>query len=111
MRTVLYLGAAAMCGWIVTGTVLWFGQHGGPALAWTHLWSTLGSDWMLVVLLTDMLVFTIAAFVWVAVDLRARSAPPGHIAAWLVPMLFLGSAVLLLYLTRRQLRGGIVTAA
>ena len=59
------------------------------------------SDWMLLLVVTDMLVFTAAAFVWVAFDLRARGAAWGHTVAWLVPMLFLGSAILFVYLARR----------
>jgi hypothetical protein len=101
MRSFLLLAAAGMLAWIVIGTILWFGDYGDPATAFSYFWTTLRSDWMLLVLVTDMLMFTIAAFVWVALDLRARGAPPVQIVAWLTPMLFLGSAVLFVYLARR----------
>jgi hypothetical protein len=37
----------------------------------------------------------------VALDLHGRGATAGVIAGWLVPMVLLGSAVLLFYLARR----------
>jgi hypothetical protein len=104
MRGMLVVAALVLAGWIVTGTVLWFVEHGDPTAAWLHFWTTLRSDWMLIVLVTDMLVFTTAAFVWVAFDLRGRDASRPEIIAWLAPMLLFGSAVLLVYLARRARR-------
>lgn len=101
MRAPLILAAVGMFLWIITGTVLWLGEHGNPYAAFTHFWTALQSDWMLLVVATDMLMFTVAAFVWVAIDLHAHRAPATRILGWLVPMLFLGSAVLFLYLARR----------
>lgn len=99
MRRLLYLSAILMLAWVVTASVLWVGAHGDAAL-W-HLWDTLRSDWMLVLIVTDMAVFTAAALVWAASDLRAHGATAGAMMGWLVPMLLLGSAVLLFYLARR----------
>lgn len=98
--------AVVMLGCVATGTVLWIGQYGGdPGAAIVGFWQLASADWMLRLVLVDMLVFTIAAFVWVALDLHARGASSPEIVAWLVPMLMLGSAVLLLYLARRVARG------
>lgn len=101
MRTLLLLAAFAMLAWIVIGSVLWIGEYGDPVIAFSSFWATLHSDWMLLILFTDMLMFTIAAFVWVATDLRAHGAPPTQIVAWLALMLCLGSVVLFVYLARR----------
>lgn len=102
MRSLLYVTAALILSGIVAGVVLWFGQHGDPVTAFTHFWTVLRSDWMLVVIVVDMLVFTTVAFVWVAMDLRGRGASVPVIVGWLGTMLFLGSAVLLFYLARRS---------
>jgi len=102
VRGILVVIAVVMLGWVAAGTVLWLGQYGGdPGAAMVGFWQLASADWMLRLVLVDMLVFTIAAFVWTALDLRARGASFPEIVAWLVPMLLLGSAVLLLYLARR----------
>lgn len=101
MRRLLYLGAGLMLAWVVTASVLWIGGHGEPDAAFWHFWNTLRSDWMLILIVTDMAVFTAAALVWAAADLRRRGATPVVTVGWLIPMLLLGSAVLLLYLARR----------
>jgi hypothetical protein len=56
---------------------------------------------MLILIVSDMAVFTAAALVWAVADLRRRGATPIATVGWLVPMLLLGSTVLLLYLARR----------
>jgi len=101
-----FLGAAVvMFGWIAIATVLWLGQYGGDVReAAVSLWQLATADWMLRLVLTDMLVFTVAAFAWVALDLRARGATAQVAALWLGPMLLLGSAVLFLYLACRTAR-------
>lgn len=101
MRPLFYFGAALMLAWIITAGILWVGPQGDPNAAFWHFWASLMSDWMLILILTDMAVFTALAFVWVALDLRGRGATAGTIVGWLVPMLLLGSAVLLFYLARR----------
>jgi hypothetical protein len=101
MRAFLGFAALAMLAWIVTGTMLWLGEYGDPVTAFSSFWTTLHSDWMVLVLVTDLLMFTIAAFVWVAMDLRTHGAPPTQIVAWLALMLCLGSVVLFVYLARR----------
>lgn len=101
MRRLFYLGAVLMAAWIVTATVLWIGPHRDAVTACWHFWNALRSDWMLILIVTDMAVFTAAAFAWVAMDLRKRGATTVAIIGWLAPMLLLGSAVLLVYLARR----------
>lgn len=101
MQRLYYVGAVLMAAWIVTAAVLWIGPHGDALGAFWHSWNALRGDWILLLLVTDMAVFTAAAFVWVALDLRARGATAVAVAGWLVPMLVFGSAVLLLYLARR----------
>jgi hypothetical protein len=106
MMRAFYLAAAAvMFGWIAVATTLWLGQHGGDVTeAFVSVWQLATADWMLLLVLTDMLVFTVAAFVWVALDLRARGATALATVVWLGPMLLLGSAVLFFYLARRTTR-------
>ena len=112
MRAFLVLAALGMLGWVVTGTTLWLGQYGGDLTeAFASVWALATADWMLLLVLTDMLVFTIAALVWVALDLHARGASPPEVVAWLGPMLLFGSAVLLFYLARRAARPGAAPAA
>jgi len=104
MRGILVVAAVVMLAWIMTGTVLWFAEHGAPTAAFQHFWTALRSDWMLIVLVTDLLVFTTGAFIWVAFDLRGRGASGPGITAWLALMLVFGSAAFLFYLARRTTR-------
>jgi hypothetical protein len=111
MRRLLYLGAVLMLAWVVTATLLWIGPQGDPLAAFWHFWAALRSDWMLVLIVTDMAVFTAAALVWVALDLRRRDATAAAVVAWLVPMLLLGSAILLVYVARRTREPAAATGA
>jgi hypothetical protein len=102
MRSLLYGGAALMAGWIVLATLLWLQQNAGdPVAGFSYFWGMVTADWLLVLLVTDLMVFTVAAFVWVTLDLRRRRASWRQVVAWLAPMLVLGSAVLLVYIARR----------
>jgi hypothetical protein len=104
MRRLFYVLAGVFVAWIAVATALWLRQAGGAWPAWHHFWSAVGADWMLVLVLSDLSVFTLLALVWLVRDLRARGAGVGRIVAWLAPVLVVGSAVLLVYLGRHHTR-------
>ncbi|MDH3495541.1 MAG: hypothetical protein OER21_02145 [Gemmatimonadota bacterium] len=96
-----YLWATGFVAWIAYATVRWVRESDGWMPALTHLWETLHVDWMLLLIVTDLLVFTIFAIAWLVVDLRRHGASAGRIAAWIGPLFVFGNAVLVVYLLRR----------
>ncbi len=101
IRIVLVASAFVFLVWEVYAAVRWVGAAGGIGPAFNHLWSTLGSDWMALIVLSDHVV--IAGVVLIALWIDARRA------GWLiwrrmllaVAFVALGSPTLLVYLAWR----------
>ncbi len=99
-----YLWSVVFVAWIVIATVRWLEHPDGVLGALTHLWQHLHADWMLLLIVSDLLVFTLLAIAWLIIDLHRRGASPGRIAAWIAPLFVLGNVVLVVYLLRRPTR-------
>lgn len=98
IRILLGAAAAGFLAWEALAVALWLRSGGTIASAWRAA----GSDWMILLFLTDGLLFAAAGLGAMAVDLRRTGASRGRIAAWLACGVLLGSPVLLFYLSRRR---------
>lgn len=79
MRRLLYVLAGAFAAWVSVATVLWLQGAGGGWAGWQHFRAAIGADSMLVLVLSDLTVFTLLALVWLVRGLRARGASAGEV--------------------------------
>jgi hypothetical protein len=100
-RALLLLSAAAFFVWENVATARWLRAHDGVAAGLAHAWAALRQDDLVLLVWTDMGVFTILAFAWLAHDLGRRRAPVARRVAWIAGTFVLGSPALLVYLALR----------
>jgi hypothetical protein len=101
VRSTLLLGAGLFLAWEAYGAARWVLDAGGIGSAATRFWTLLGSDWMILLFVTDHLVLAAVVLVllWLDAVHRAWSLPRRLLLA--MAFVALGSPVVLAYLARR----------
>jgi hypothetical protein len=99
-RLTLFVAAAGFFVWENVVAARWLGSDGLRA-GLTHAWSSLRQDGLVLLVFVDMGVFALAALVWLARDLQARTLSRQQRASWFVATMLIGSPVLLTYLAFR----------
>lgn len=103
MKRVLFLAAAAtFFAWENVAAAQWLAAHGGLAAGLTHAWRALWTDRLVLLILTDMGVFSLAALVWFVRDMRQQGLTRTRRAAWLAGTIILGCPAFLTYLAFRS---------
>ncbi len=100
-RKTLLILAGAIFAWFNVGFVLWL--KGGDSLTarFAHAWQAASSDWLVVIILSDALVFVVFVLAWLWRDARARMLTTRRRIGWVVATVALGSPALLVYLAYR----------
>ena len=100
-RSLLWLTALSFLIWEAIGAFQWVRHARGFGPAFAHLWETLHSDWMLLVVVSDHLVIALCVLVWLWRDATERGWSRARRLAWVVMVVVLGSPALLVYLAVR----------
>jgi uncharacterized membrane protein YczE len=87
--------------WSNIAVTLWLRQHGSVARGFAHFAATLRADWMLLLILTDAAIFTLAVIIWLWQDLKQRQLSSVYRWIWLGLTIILGCPGLFLYLAAR----------
>jgi len=100
-RSKFFLASALFfLAWQGTTVVLWLSQYDSPAEAVRCHLETLRQDWLLLMIVTDLMAIFVLAVSWVIVDLRKRGASFSPCVAWTLLLILFGSSALLVYLAR-----------
>ena len=103
-RIGLWVAAGAFLLWEAFGAARWVGAAGGIGVAFGHLWRTIRSDWMALVVVTDHLVIAACALLWMWRDAAGRGWPAGRPLGWAALFVALGWPRLLAFLPQRGAR-------
>ena len=104
-RYLLLVAALVFFVWQNVAIAHWLTDHGGLEAGLAHAWATLRADRMVLLIWTDMGVFSLAALVWFARDMRVRGPSRARRALWLTATLVLGCPGFLTYLALRTPAG------
>jgi hypothetical protein len=101
IRIVLVASAILFLVWEVYAAVRWIGEAGGIEPAFDHLWSTLGSDWMALIVVSDHAVIAGAVLIALWIDARRLGWLLWRRVLLAVAFVALGSPTLLVYVAWR----------
>jgi hypothetical protein len=87
--------------WEVYAAVQWVGEAGGIGRAFDHFWSTLSSDWMALIVVSDHLVVAGAVLIGLWIDAGRLGWPMLRRVLLAMAFVALGSPTLLVYLAWR----------
>jgi hypothetical protein len=111
VRRALLIGAVLFLAWELFGAVQWLRQTGGVGPGSDHLWQTLRSDWMALIVVSDHLVIATAVLVGLWLDATSLGWRVSRRLLLALAFVALGSPTLLAYLAWRMGRGEPVGAA
>jgi hypothetical protein len=111
VRRALLIGAVLFLAWELFGAVQWFRQTGGFGSGLEHLWQTLRSDWMALLVVSDHLVIASTVLVGLWLDATRLGWWVSRRLLLALAFVALGSPTLLAYLAWRIGRGERVGAA
>jgi hypothetical protein len=98
---VLVASAFVFLLWEVYAAVRWVGQAGGIGPAFDHLWSTLASDWMALIVVSDHAVIAGAVLVALWADAKRLGWLLRRRVLLAIAFVALGSPTLLVYVAWR----------
>jgi GNAT superfamily N-acetyltransferase len=110
VRRGLLILAAGFLAWELFAVVHWYRQTGGLGPGFTHLWQTLRSDWMALIVVSDHLVIASAVLVGLWLDATHLEWPTSRRVLLALAFVALGSPTLLTYLAWRVGRHNRVSA-
>jgi hypothetical protein len=99
MLGVLFLG------WELFGFLQWLQQTGGLGPGFRHLWHTLRSDWMALIVVSDHLVIAGSVLVGLLIHAKRVGWPVSRRVLLAFAFIALGSPALLFYLAWRAASG------
>ena len=100
-RALIILAAVLTFLWFNVATYWWVNSFDSVAAAIGRTWSTIINNWMILVIISDSIVFLLLIFVWLLGDARQRGWTGFKRWGWLIAMIAFGSPALLIYLVRR----------
>src|SRR5215210_3992129 len=101
LRIVLVASAFVFLVWEVYGALRWVREAGGIGPAFDHLWRTLGSDWMALIIVSDHAVIAGAVLIALWMDAKRLGWLLWRRVLLAIAFVGLGSPTLLLYLAWR----------
>ena len=101
VRSALLLGAGLFLTWEAYGAIRWVLDAGGIGPAAARFWTLLGSDWMILLFVTDHLVLAAIVLVLLWLDAVNRAWPLPRRMLLTMAFIALGSPVVLAYLAWR----------
>ena len=101
LPTALFALALLFLGWEVYGFLNWLRQTGGLSSGFNHLWQTLRTDRMALIVVADHLVIAGTVLVLMLVDAARLGWSPSRRILLAVLFVALGSPTLLVYLAWR----------
>ena len=105
VRRALLMGAVLFLAWELFGAVQWFRQTGGWGPGFDHLWQTLRSDWMALIVVSDHLVIATTVLVGLWLDATRLGWHVSRRLLLALAFVAFGSPTLLAYLAWRMGRG------
>lgn len=111
VRRALLISAVLFLAWELFGAVQWFRQTGGFSPGFDHLWQTLRTDWMALLVVSDHLVIASTVLVGLWLDATRLGWRVSRRLLLALAFVALGSPTLLTYLAWRMGRGDRVSAA
>lgn len=104
-KTLIALAAVLTFGWFNLATYWWVKSFGSVNAAIAQTWVAMTSNWMLLIILCDSVVFLVLIFAWLLRDARERGWIGYKRWAWLVAILAFGSPALMMYIIARPQKG------
>jgi hypothetical protein len=106
VRSALLLSAGLFLAWEGFGAVRWVLDAGGIAPAAGRFWALLGSDWMMLLVVTDHLLLATIVLILMWLDAASRAWSLTRRLLLATGFIALGSPVVLAYLAWRPPTGG-----
>jgi hypothetical protein len=100
-RTIIVVVAFAIFFWFNLATYWWINNFDSVSIAISRTWQAIANNWMILIILSDSLLFMLLIFIWLLKDARRRGWTGYKRWGWIVALLGLGSPALLLYLVFR----------
>jgi len=99
----LLLSAFVILVWFAIGAYWWLNSYGTLSQAVSHFWSTMRSDWMVLLFINDLVLLILIVCAWALKDASARQLGAAR-WFWAIFILALGSPALFIYLAIRPTR-------
>lgn len=100
-RTMIYVAAASIFIWFNVATYLWVTSFDSVAAAISQTWNLITTNWMILIILSDSLIFLCLILAWLVVDAKRRGWTGYRRWGWIAAILALGSPALIVYLVLR----------
>lgn len=100
-RTMIYVAAASIFIWFNVATYLWVTSFDSVAAAISQTWNLITTNWMILIILSDSLIFLCLILAWLVVDAKRRGWTGYRRWGWIAAILALGSPPLIVYLVLR----------
>ena len=100
-RALVIVAAVLIFLWFNVATYWWVNSFDSFAAAMSRTWTTIINNWMILIVISDSIVFLLLIFVWLLADARQRGWKDFRRWGWLVAMIAFGSPALPIYLVLR----------
>ena len=100
-RIIISLAAALVLIWFNIATYWWVSSFGSVGTAISQTWNLISTNWMIMIILTDSLIFLCLIFAWLVSDAKRRGWTGYKRWGWIAAILALGSPALIMYVVLR----------
>ena len=103
-RVVIGMAAILIFIWFNVATYWWVHDYDSVRFAISGTWRLMTGNWMLLIIISDSLVFLCLIFVWLLRDARHRGWTSYKRWLWIPAILLFGSPALLTYVLLRPIK-------
>lgn len=100
-RTIIAIAAVVIFLWFNLATYWWVNNFNSAAEAISLTWKAITTNWMIIIIISDSIVFVLLIFVWLVADARQRGWSGYKRWGWILAILAFGSPALMIYLVSR----------